>query len=67
MHLLCMNESVTAEALGSVMKAKPNVNLIDMEGNSILHYICSNYYLNDEYLQIVMRTGGQINKQNQVL
>ncbi|CAI5744996.1 unnamed protein product [Peronospora destructor] len=64
LHLLCENEAVSKEALEALLKARPDMNLVDKDGNAPLHYLAENNYVSDRTFSLMLAVQTSVNIQN---
>ncbi|CAI5741783.1 unnamed protein product [Hyaloperonospora brassicae] len=64
LHLLCENETVSEEALKTLLQSKPEVNSVDEDGNAPLHYLAENRCVSDRMLSLMLAAKIDLNIQN---
>ncbi|POM76291.1 Hypothetical protein PHPALM_6480 [Phytophthora palmivora] len=64
LHFLCENEAVSVDALEALLKAKPDVNFVDEDGNAPLHYLAENSYVSDRMFNLMLAAKTNLNIQN---
>ncbi|KAF4135191.1 Ankyrin repeats domain-containing protein [Phytophthora infestans] len=64
LHFLCENEAVSEDALEALLKAKPDVNSVDGDGNIPLHYLAENAYVTNRMFSLLLTAKTNLNIQN---
>ncbi|KUF92024.1 Mediator of RNA polymerase II transcription subunit 7 [Phytophthora nicotianae] len=64
LHFLCENEAVSEDALQTLLKAKPDVNAVDGDGNSPLNCLAENPYVTERMFSLMLAANANLNIQN---